>query len=125
MSKGLSSRNGQKYRKKCQTIQSNLKQYGLEDRYVDILAADFSTSYLRKNYKFDAIISDPPYGIREKAKKIGNKDKIEGQDSQENKADSDSENTLNSSEDKNGFHWVSVKKTKYMLSEIFYDLMIY
>lgn len=40
---------------------------------MDILVADFSTPYIKHDFKFDAIITDPPYGIREKAKKVGNK----------------------------------------------------
>lgn len=28
---------------------------------------------MKDSFKYDAIITDPPYGIREKAKKIGNK----------------------------------------------------
>jgi len=72
---GLSSRQGQKYRSKNENIRNNLKQYGLEDYFLDILVADFSTPYIKCGYKFDAIITDPPYGIREKAKKVGPKKK--------------------------------------------------
>jgi tRNA (guanine10-N2)-methyltransferase len=60
-SKGLSSRMGQKYRKQSETIRNNLKQYDLENKYLDVLIADFSTSYIRNDFKFDAIITDPPY----------------------------------------------------------------
>ncbi len=70
---GLSSRQGQKYRSKNENIRNNLKQYGLEDFFLDILVADFSSPYIKAGYKFDAIITDPPYGIREKAKKVGQK----------------------------------------------------
>ena len=67
-SRGLSSRQGQKYRAKHETIHNNLKQYGLADKFVDILVADFSTGYIRSDFKFDAIVTDPPYGIRGKPK---------------------------------------------------------
>jgi tRNA G10 N-methylase Trm11 len=77
--RGLSSRVGQKYRSKSETIMANLKQYGLEKYYVDVLIADFSTQYLRASFKFDAIVTDPPYGIREKAKKLGAKKKQQKQ----------------------------------------------
>lgn len=58
---GLSSRMGQKYRKKEESIRNNLKQYGFEAKYLDVLIADFSTTYIRNELKFDAIITDPPY----------------------------------------------------------------
>jgi tRNA (guanine10-N2)-methyltransferase len=55
---------GQKYRRQDQTIRNNLKQYGLDDKFIDILVADFSTKYMKDCFKFDIIITDPPYGIR-------------------------------------------------------------
>lgn len=52
-----------------------MKQYGLEGKFLDVLVADFSKEYIKENQKFDAIITDPPYGIRERAIKLGNKKK--------------------------------------------------
>lgn len=52
-----------------------MKQYGLEGKFLDVLVADFSKKYIKENQKFDAIITDPPYGIRERAIKLGNKKK--------------------------------------------------
>lgn len=108
-SRGLSSRMGQKYRKKDENIRNNLKQYGLESKYIDILAADFSSQYIKKNFIFDAIITDPPYGIREKAKKIGNKNsKINPEKGNE--------------EDQNkSVHFV--QHIKYNLGDIYLDLL--
>ena len=71
-------------------------------------------------------MTDPPYGIREKAKKVGSKDK-----------QIDREATVQDESDKNmicrdesvlpeqncQFYWQSLKKTKYMLGEIFNDLI--
>jgi tRNA (guanine10-N2)-methyltransferase len=81
---GLSSRQGQKYRKKSENIRNNLKQYGLEDKFLDVLVADFSKKYIKENHKFDAIITDPPYGIRERAIKLGNKKKSKSDENQVN-----------------------------------------
>lgn len=108
-SRGLSSRMGQKYKKKEENIRNNLKQYNLERKYIDILAADFSTQYINRNFIFDAIITDPPYGIREKAKKIGNKSsKIH------------LEKISDENESKN-VHYV--QHIKYNLGDIFFDLL--
>ncbi|KJE91746.1 hypothetical protein CAOG_002840 [Capsaspora owczarzaki ATCC 30864] len=45
-------------------------QYKLESQLLDVVVTDNSHSTFRGNVKFDAILSDPPYGIREAAKKI-------------------------------------------------------
>jgi tRNA G10 N-methylase Trm11 len=52
---------GQKYRKQEETIRNNLKQYDLEDKFLDVLVADFSTTYIKNTLKFDSIVTDPPY----------------------------------------------------------------
>ena len=126
----MSSRQGQKFRKKEETIRNNLKQYELQDKFIDILVADFSTKYLKKDFEFDAIITDPPYGIREKTKKIGSKknkrNKLKNQNENENNekikiscsSSSDSEEAAAHS---NEFH--SPQHTNYMLGEIFHDLL--
>jgi tRNA (guanine10-N2)-methyltransferase len=122
-----------------------LKQYELEDKFVDILVADFSTKYLKNNFKFDAIITDPPYGIREKTKKIGNKknkrNKLKinhnlNENNNENntkiKNSSSASSDLEESDDEldksnnetsklTDFH--PPQHTNYMLGEIFHDLL--
>ncbi len=57
---------GQKYRKQEETIRNNLKQYGLESRFLDVLISDFSKKYIRDEFKFDAIVTDPPYVTKRK-----------------------------------------------------------
>jgi len=59
-----------KQRDPDENIRANLKQYGLESKYLDVVLSDFSRPLWNK-FEFDAIITDPPYGIREAAKKIG------------------------------------------------------
>ena len=117
---------GQKYRSKDQTIRNNLKQYGFENSYIDILVADFSTKYFRSTFKFDAIITDPPYGIREKAKKIGNKNKSlndSTQDFENNEPNNNVIKQLRNDEESPTFH--SPQKIKYFLGEIYNDLLTF
>jgi tRNA (guanine10-N2)-methyltransferase len=79
---GKSSRAGQKWRAKDETVYNNLCQYGLGQYYIDVLVADASLSKLwRSQLLFDAIVADPPYGVREPMKKLGSKkDKIKNVD---------------------------------------------
>ncbi|CAK1543802.1 unnamed protein product [Leptosia nina] len=65
------TRVGQKVRKKEESIRGNLKQYGIESKYLDVLVSDFSLPMWKESLKFDAIITDPPYGVREPTEKIG------------------------------------------------------
>jgi tRNA (guanine10-N2)-methyltransferase len=134
--KGLSSRKGQKYRKKEETIYNNLKQYGLEKKFLDILVADFSTKYIRESFKFDAIITDPPYGIREKTKKVGNhknksclEEKPIDKGSQtkeegnfERQDDLSDENENNELKESGNYY---PRKTKYCLGDIYDDLLLF
>ncbi|KAK7442095.1 hypothetical protein BaRGS_00040537 [Batillaria attramentaria] len=70
--KARPSRHNQKRREKDESIRANLRQYGLESQYLDVLVADASQHTLwRSQPMFDAIITDPPYGIREPTLKIG------------------------------------------------------
>jgi tRNA (guanine10-N2)-methyltransferase len=145
--RGLSSRMGQKYRSKSETIPANLKQYKLDQFYVDVLIADFSTKYMREDFKVDAIVTDPPYGIREKTKKLGNRkkarddeqsadddnkcaseDDASGDESSENLTNepaAENETNAQLNVDKNGNNIVNriPQHTKYMLGEIFHDLL--
>ncbi|XP_037943461.1 tRNA (guanine(10)-N2)-methyltransferase homolog [Teleopsis dalmanni] len=64
------SRITQKKREKDESIRENLKQYGCAERYLDVVVADFSNPLWNKRVKFDCIITDPPYGIREATEKV-------------------------------------------------------
>ncbi|XP_038051351.1 tRNA (guanine(10)-N2)-methyltransferase homolog [Patiria miniata] len=102
--RGKTSRKGAaQYRGKDENIRANLRQYGLEHLYLDVLVSDFSCQVWREQPVFDAIITDPPYGIRESTRKIG----------------STKEPTVN--EDQAAQHIPS--KTNYHLSDIFTDLL--
>jgi tRNA (guanine10-N2)-methyltransferase len=64
-----------KKRSSDETIYNNLFQYGLQSQYLDILLADASLPVFRDSFCFDAIISDPPYGIRESSQRVGTEKK--------------------------------------------------
>ncbi|KAL2084609.1 hypothetical protein ACEWY4_020127 [Coilia grayii] len=68
---GKSSRTNQKWRGPDENIRANLRQYGTERQYVDVLISDASKSIWRREALFDAIITDPPYGIRESTRRTG------------------------------------------------------
>ncbi|XP_014661931.1 PREDICTED: tRNA (guanine(10)-N2)-methyltransferase homolog isoform X4 [Priapulus caudatus] len=101
--KGKSSRYNQIWKGPDENIRSNLRQYGLEHCYLDVMQADFSKCIWREQPLFDAIITDPPYGIRESTRKIG----------------SDKNNLVNHEHLQN--HVPSC--TKYGLTDIFRDLL--
>ncbi|CAK1579047.1 unnamed protein product [Parnassius mnemosyne] len=65
------TRVGQKVRKKDESIKGNMKQYGIESRYLDVVVSDFSLPMWRDDLRFDAIVTDPPYGVREPTERIG------------------------------------------------------
>ncbi|XP_078505053.1 tRNA (guanine(10)-N(2))-methyltransferase TRMT11 [Lissotriton helveticus] len=73
---GKASRKNQKWRGPDENIRANLRQYGLEKYYLDVFVSDTSKSIWRKNTWFDAIITDPPYGIREATRKTGSQKEI-------------------------------------------------
>ncbi|XP_055601636.1 tRNA (guanine(10)-N2)-methyltransferase homolog [Uranotaenia lowii] len=68
--KSKPTRVNQKVREADECIYANLKQYGCENRYVDVLISDFSRSIWNSRIQLDSIITDPPYGIREATEKI-------------------------------------------------------
>ena len=72
---GLSrpSRAGCKERDQDESVESNLDQYGLRSKYVDVLLSDASMPVFRPGFEWDAIICDPPYGIRESSERVGRK----------------------------------------------------
>jgi len=55
-------------------IFTNFAQYKMEERLLDLVACDSSRPCWRRNVQwFDAIVGDPPYGVRAGARKIGKK----------------------------------------------------
>ncbi|XP_058422328.1 tRNA (guanine(10)-N2)-methyltransferase homolog isoform X8 [Diceros bicornis minor] len=73
---GKASRKNQKWRGPDENIRANLRQYGLEKYYLDVLVSDASKPSWRKGTYFDAIITDPPYGIRESTRRTGSQKEI-------------------------------------------------
>ncbi|KAF3691652.1 tRNA (guanine(10)-N2)-methyltransferase -like protein [Channa argus] len=69
--KGRSSRKNQKWRGPDENIRANLRQYGTEKMYLDVMVSDASKPVWREAALFDAIITDPPYGIRESTRRTG------------------------------------------------------
>lgn len=60
--------------KKGVNLQANFRQYGLLDRWLDGFVADLTHSPLRAGRVLDGIICDPPYGVREGLRVLGNRD---------------------------------------------------
>lgn len=52
------------------SLHSNIVQYGMQNRVLGGLVFDICQHPWRHTVKFDAIITDPPYGVRAGAKKI-------------------------------------------------------
>ncbi|CAL7945845.1 unnamed protein product [Xylocopa violacea] len=65
------SRISQKVREKDESIATNMSQYGKRSYYIDVVVSDFSYPLWRSDMCIDAIITDPPYGIREATERIG------------------------------------------------------
>ncbi|EEH40810.1 tRNA guanosine-2'-O-methyltransferase TRM11 [Paracoccidioides lutzii Pb01] len=53
---------------------SNLEQYGIQQYYLDVFISDLTNTPIRATQFLDGIICDPPYGVREGLKVLGNKD---------------------------------------------------
>ncbi|XP_025064788.1 tRNA (guanine(10)-N2)-methyltransferase homolog isoform X2 [Alligator sinensis] len=101
---GKASRKNQKWRGPDENIRANLRQYGLEKYYLDALVSDASTPIWRKGMLFDAVITDPPYGIREATRRTG------------------SQKEISKSTEKSTENHVFVS-SNYHLSDIFFDLL--
>ncbi|KAI8380188.1 S-adenosyl-L-methionine-dependent methyltransferase [Blakeslea trispora] len=56
------------------SIQSNVEQYNLQGRVLDTLVFDICRNPWRKQQWLDAIVTDPPYGVRAGAKRLGRND---------------------------------------------------
>ncbi|EDQ87158.1 uncharacterized protein MONBRDRAFT_38107 [Monosiga brevicollis MX1] len=65
---------GSKTRGPKENILANYEQYELLDKFGDVLVADAANPSFRQDILFDMIVADPPYGIREPARRIGAKD---------------------------------------------------
>ncbi|XP_067213095.1 tRNA (guanine(10)-N2)-methyltransferase homolog isoform X2 [Linepithema humile] len=65
------TRISQKTREKDESIAANMRQYGMSSHYLDVVVADFSYPLWRVDLRLDAIMTDPPYGIREATERIG------------------------------------------------------
>lgn len=61
---GRSSRKNQKWRGPDENIRANLRQYGTENLYLDVMVSDASKSVWRKAAIFDAIITDRRCHVR-------------------------------------------------------------
>ncbi|KAG8742733.1 hypothetical protein FRC10_001007 [Ceratobasidium sp. 414] len=48
-------------------------QYGVQNRILDLCTFDVTQGPLRRGGLFDAIVTDPPYGVRAGAKRLGRK----------------------------------------------------
>lgn len=69
--KAKPSRCNEKQRADDESVRANLRQYGCEQRFVEVVVADASLPLWRTEMRLDAIITDPPYGIREATERIG------------------------------------------------------
>ncbi|KAJ2579653.1 hypothetical protein GGH95_002991 [Coemansia sp. RSA 1836] len=61
------------FRRGVNGISANLAQYGLADRVLDTVVFDICRNPWRSGPMFDAIVTDPPYGVRAGAKRLGRK----------------------------------------------------
>ncbi len=75
------SRVGMKRRAQDESIIANFEQYGLESKFLNVVVCDASRDPWRKSSAgltptlFDAVIADPPYGIREPTTRVGTEKK--------------------------------------------------
>ncbi|KAE9420161.1 hypothetical protein Angca_008914, partial [Angiostrongylus cantonensis] len=70
---GKSSKHGVSMRSTRESVMANFEQYGTGRCFLSGLLADACWHGLWARPLFNAIITDPPYGIREKGQKIGKK----------------------------------------------------
>ena len=105
--KSKPSRKGVKERQESECVRANLKQYGLESRYIDMLVSDITKRPFCERFTLDSIITDPPYGIREASEKIGGENKRKA---------------ISNGADGGGRRFPS--KTNYGMVELLVDLLI-
>jgi tRNA (guanine10-N2)-methyltransferase len=61
-------------KKPGKNVKGNFGQYGLLGNYLDCFTSDLTNTPLRKTRFLDAVICDPPYGVREGLKVLGSRD---------------------------------------------------
>jgi len=73
MAQGKSARMGQGDRKPEETLRGSLAHFELENKYIGAAIIDNNVNPWRTCTTgwFDAVITDPPYGVREKCEKVG------------------------------------------------------
>ncbi|KFD58957.1 hypothetical protein M513_00120 [Trichuris suis] len=69
--RGRPSRSHMMCRLPEESVRRNFEQYNLLSRYVGIIVADSSVLTFQPKLRFDSIVTDPPYGLREKVTCIG------------------------------------------------------
>ena len=62
---GKSTRAGEGTYQPSQSISGNMEWYGVSKLYIGSHSADFTSPLIRDAPLFDAIVTDPPYGVRE------------------------------------------------------------
>lgn len=55
-------------------IETNFRHYDTATYLVDAMAIDFTHDCFRSSLKFDAVLCDPPYGVREGLRVLGSRD---------------------------------------------------
>eukprot|EP00300_Choanocystis_sp_HF-7_P002324 c11786_g1_i2.p1 GENE.c11786_g1_i2~~c11786_g1_i2.p1 ORF type:complete len:303 (+),score=80.92 c11786_g1_i2:460-1368(+) len=53
-----------------QTIAANFTQYKMANKLLGVSLMDLCQHAIRPSFKFDAIVTDPPYGVREGSRKV-------------------------------------------------------
>ncbi|KAJ2078855.1 hypothetical protein H4R24_004190 [Coemansia sp. RSA 988] len=61
------------FRRDVDGINANLAQYQLQDLVLDMVVFDVCRNPWRDGMLFDAIVTDPPYGVRAGARRLGRK----------------------------------------------------
>ncbi|XP_034941114.1 LOW QUALITY PROTEIN: tRNA (guanine(10)-N2)-methyltransferase homolog [Chelonus insularis] len=61
----------QKTRSRDESVAANMEQYGKSSYYLDVVVSDFSKTIWKPEMRVNAIITDPPYGIREATERVG------------------------------------------------------
>ncbi|EEB09007.2 tRNA (guanine-N2-)-methyltransferase catalytic subunit Trm11 [Schizosaccharomyces japonicus yFS275] len=52
------------------SIRENIAQYNLQSSFLDVFTSDITHCPIRESFLLDAIVCDPPYGVRAGAKRI-------------------------------------------------------
>jgi len=66
--------------KNGRSVLSNFQQYELVGNYLDGFVSDLTNTPIRQTPFIDAIVCDPPYGVREGLKVLGNRDPEKGKE---------------------------------------------